>query len=376
MGTMSGKVKELIDFILKEKISNPNAKKGDLSSACCEALSLEKKGSVLFSDHLAVRFSKASGASFSNVVLSLSTLKKYDHLPFIVVVVRQESIEFLLANSTFLKKISHSSKKLRVDNIKGSFLGHDIIRKIGDVENKPENFTSLFDRHLATPWDENISRLVETTSGIVPTGKRFEPTPEQMKEILKSPELSYTVSVSEEFLKVKLELEQLVQTHAEEILQLAKIDNVNERGNSIEQLLTGSDNRHEIDDMNRQLSSGIELLIEIKTKLLDKSKSSNPKAYNIDKMLEKLSSGNTAFVFLFIGIDIENSIVTSSTVSIFDESIIAGTLIQGHWSGLNSRGTTQLRGDTMESIFSNSFQERIVRGSSKKFLRWLMESSN
>ena len=376
MGTMSGKVKELIDFILKEKISNPNAKKGDLNSACCEALSLEKKGSVLFSDHLAVRFSKASGASFSNVVLSLSTLKKYDHLPFIVVVVRQESIEFLLANSTFLKKISHSSKKLRVDNIKGSFLGHDIIRKIGDVENKPENFTSLFDRHLATPWDENISRLVETTSGIVPTGKRFEPTPEQMKEILKSPELSYTVSVSEEFLKVKLELEQLVQTHAEEILQLAKIDNVNERGNSIEQLLTGSDNRHEIDDMNRQLSSGIELLIEIKTKLLDKSKSSNPKAYNIDKMLEKLSSGNTAFVFLFIGIDIENSIVTSSTVSIFDESIIAGTLIQGHWSGLNSRGTTQLRGDTMESIFSNSFQERIVRGSSKKFLRWLMESSN
>ena len=148
------------------------------------------------------------------------------------------------------------------------------------------------------------------------------------------------------------------------------------RGNSIEQLLTGSDNRHEIDDMNRQLSSGIELLIEIKTKLLDKSKSSNPKAYNIDKMLEKLSLGNTAFVFLFIGIDIENSVVTSSIVSIFDESIIVGTRKQDHWSGLNSRGTTQLTGDTMESIFSDSFQERIVRGNSKKFLRWLMESSN
>ena len=128
--------------------------------------------------------------------------------------------------------------------------------------------------------------------------------------------------------------------------------------------------------MNRQLSSGIELLIEIKTKLLDKSKSSNPKAYNIDKMLERLSSGNTAFVFLFIGIDIENSVVTSSIVSIFDESIIVGTRKQDHWSGLNSRGTTQLTGDTMESIFSDSFQERIVRGNSKKFLRWLMGSSN
>ena len=95
-----------------------------------------------------------------------------------------------------------------------------------------------------------------------------------------------------------------------------------------------------------------------------------------DKMLEELSSGNTAFVFLFIGIDIENSIVTSSTVSIFDESIIAGTRKQDHWSGRDSRGTTQLRGDTIESIFSDSFQERIVRGNSKKFLRWLMEPSN
>ena len=376
MDTMSGKVKELIDFIVKEKISNPNAKKGDLSSACCEALSLEKKRSVFFSDHLAVRFSEASGASFSNVVLSLSALKKFDHLPFIVVVVRPKSTEFLIANSTFLKKISHSSKQLRVDNVKGSFLGHDIIREFHGFENKPENFASLFDHHLATPWDENLSRLVEATSGIVPTGKRFEPTPEQMKAILKSPELSYTVSVSKEFLQVKLELDQLVQTHAEEILQLAKIDNVNVRGNRIEQLLTGGDNRHEIDDMNRQLSSGIELLIEVKTKLLDKSKSSNPKAYNIDKMLEKLSSGYTAFVFLFIGMDIENSIVTSSTISIFDESIIAGTKKQHHWAGRNSRGATQLTGETMKSIFSESFQETIDRGNSKNFLRWLMESSN
>jgi hypothetical protein len=184
------------------------------------------------------------------------------------------------------------------------------------------------------------------------------------------------VSVSKEFLQVKLELDQLVQTHAEEILQLAKIDNVNVRGNRIEQLLTGGDNRHEIDDMNRQLSSGIELLIEVKTKLLDKSKSSNPKAYNIDKMLEKLSSGHTAFVFLFIGMDIENSIVTSSTISIFDESIIAGTKKQHHWAGRNSRGATQLTFSKMKSIFSESFQETIDRGNSKNFLRWLMGSSN
>jgi len=376
MDTISGKVKELIDIIKNERIRNPNGTKEELSSACQvnDNLELTRRRSVFYSPYLAVRFSEASGTSFSNVVLSLSALKKYDHLPFIVVVVRPNSTEFLIANSTFLKKISHSSKQLRVDNVKGSFLGHDIIREIRGFENKPENFASLFALHSDTTWDENLSRLVEATASIIPTGKRFEPTPEQMEAILKSPELSYKVSVSEEFRLLKLELDRLVQTHAEEIIQLAKIDNVNVRGNSIEQLLTGSDNQHEIDDMNRQLSSGIDLLIEVKSKLLDKSKSSNPKAYNIDKMLEKLSSGNTVFLFFFIGMDIENSIVTSSTISIFDGFILNDIGVQHHWSGRNSRGTTQLTGN-LEIIFDKEFKGVIHVGKSKSFLRRLIEKT-
>jgi hypothetical protein len=74
--------------------------------------------------------------------------------------------------------------------------------------------------------------------------------------------------------------------------------------------------------------------------------------------------------------DIENSIVTSSTISIFDESIIAGTIKRHHWAGRNSRGATQLTFSKMKSIFSESFQETIDRSNSKNFLRWLMESSN
>jgi hypothetical protein len=37
--------------------------------------------------------------------------------------VRPKDVEFLLANATFLKKISHSSHQLRIDNVKGSFSG-------------------------------------------------------------------------------------------------------------------------------------------------------------------------------------------------------------------------------------------------------------
>ena len=43
--------------------------------------------------------------------------------------------DLTLANTTFLHKISHSSQDLRVDNIKGSFNGHDIMREFEGVCN-------------------------------------------------------------------------------------------------------------------------------------------------------------------------------------------------------------------------------------------------
>jgi len=53
----------------------------------------------------------------------------------------------LLANSTLLRKISHSSQQLRVDNIKGSFNGSDIFRELDGITNEPANVERLFDIH-------------------------------------------------------------------------------------------------------------------------------------------------------------------------------------------------------------------------------------
>jgi hypothetical protein len=50
-----------------------------------------------------MRFSEARTGSFSNTVLSLSALKAYDQNPFVIVVARPDRVDFLLANSTFLK---------------------------------------------------------------------------------------------------------------------------------------------------------------------------------------------------------------------------------------------------------------------------------
>ncbi len=62
----------------------------------------------------------------------------------------------MLANTTFLKKISHSSKELRLDNIKGSFNGGDIMTEIASLKNEPPAFESLFAYHSGLPFQDNL----------------------------------------------------------------------------------------------------------------------------------------------------------------------------------------------------------------------------
>ena len=50
------------------------------------ALTLDRK--VYYCRHFAVRFSYSKNGAFSNTVLSLSALQKYDKIPFFVILVR------------------------------------------------------------------------------------------------------------------------------------------------------------------------------------------------------------------------------------------------------------------------------------------------
>lgn len=58
---------------------------------------------------------------------------------------------------------------------------------------------------------------------------------------------------------------------------------------------------------------------------------SNPKAYNIDKVLDFLSSDESVFLFYFIGIE-PSRIVNQSLVSIFQKDLLNSTIIQSHWA--------------------------------------------
>lgn len=363
---------DAIAFIKAYRADNPGATKDQVAAAAKASCGLREIDKVYACDDYALRFSFSKKPSFSNTVLGLKRVKAFDNIPLVVVVCRPDSTEFLLANSTLLKKVSHASHQLRVNNIVGSFNGTDILRSFDGVANSLENFAELFTRHQAFTWQENLERLVEAANRIAGTGKRFEPTNEQRGVIASAPLLAKELLKRGSYARLKQELSEIVRDRSAQILKVAKKhkDNVNMRGNEIEQIITGGINEHNLGDMVCQLDGDVNLEVEIKTKLMDRA--SSPKAYNVDKALQALATPRTLIVFCFVGIDIKAERVTASTVSIFDRTVIQATRVQRHWAGRNSRGVTQLTGD-LAPLFKPTFTEEIDEKSAVDFLQSLID---
>ena len=118
-------IKSFIEFVeSKDGVGN----KSVLIEETQKTFKLTKDRSVYYSKNFSVRFSYSSSNDFSNTIISLSNLQKYDHLPFFVCLVTPKQNILYIANSTFLQKISHSSQRLRMDNIRGSINGSDIVK--------------------------------------------------------------------------------------------------------------------------------------------------------------------------------------------------------------------------------------------------------
>jgi hypothetical protein len=150
--------------------------KAQLAQTVADQFHLTKDRSVYYCKDFALRFSASASVNFSNTVLSLSNLQKFDDRPFIVCLVTLGQNHAFLANTTFLKKISHSSQELRENNIRGSFNGSDIMREFEGITNTSENIERLFNIHAGLGFDGNLVRLVEATNNISPSGRKFEPS--------------------------------------------------------------------------------------------------------------------------------------------------------------------------------------------------------
>ena len=182
---MDNSLYKLIDFI---KRLDGQAGKARLQELVQKEFSLTKDRSVFYTDAFAIRFSSSKSTSFSNTVISLSNLQKYDDSPFVVCLNTPNKNYLFLANTTFLSKVSHSSQELREDNIRGSINGSDIVKVFNDIYNEPKNFAELFAIHSEIGFDGNLARLVEATNNISPNGSKYNIRAIDKDVILQSPQ--------------------------------------------------------------------------------------------------------------------------------------------------------------------------------------------
>ncbi|MCW5558022.1 MAG: hypothetical protein KIT22_09375, partial [Verrucomicrobiae bacterium] len=219
----------------------------------------------------------------------------------------------------------------------------------------------------------NLPRLVETTNNIAPIGHKFFVQPGAEDRIMDAPARAARFVESEDAVTLKRELDEQVERFKNEILVASMIENVNVRGRLIEYLIAGEDDglRQQLIMalQNRNTTKGIppfktdntlgdyqrifdEFFTEtdVKTKIMVLA--SNPKAYNLDKILEFLATERSVFMFYFIGVD-PARIVNTVLVSMFQTDLLNSTILLKHWSGRNSRGVSQFEGKTIETLIRN-----------------------
>jgi hypothetical protein len=359
----------IIDEIIKmSKSFSVPYNKQTIRDSIVKKFKLSKSRKVYYNDEISIRFS-SSKSGYSNTFLGFQKILDNDSKPLIACIIRINNIEFLLANSTFINCISHSSKNLTVDNIRGSANLSNIVREFSELKNEPQNFSKLFELHSEILQKDNIERIVENTLQIKAKGERFNPIESQLQIIRESPEAIKGIEQETEFIELRDELYQKIEELKDQILKTSSIDNVNLRGNAIEQLITEDENSHELGDIFEIINDSCSVIIDVKSKMLNFS--SAPKAYNIDKLLEAISNEKTYFGYLFIGVDDKKNEVKVKLVSFIDKFIINNTKIQHHWSGKNSRGTAQLT-DNIKNVFENTFQNEIDIKQAKNFLEKLI----
>ena len=211
-------------------------------------------------------------------------------------------------------------------------------------ENAPSHFEELFAFHNETSFQENLERLVEATNGIVGREQKFEITQENKLKILSAVSLTCNFLKSTEYETLREDLDARVRSVQGEIAIASLIDNVNVRGRVIEYLITDNGStlkdqiisalrgktelpqfqtRDALGDYSRSFLK-YQTETDIKTKVMFLA--GNPKAYNVDKLLEFLTEEKAVYMIYILGID-ENGKITSRLCSVFDERLIENTSI-------------------------------------------------
>lgn len=169
------------------------------------------------------------------------------------------------------------------------------------------------------------------------------------------------------------------------------IENVNLRGRIIEFLITADDNmrkrlkeilrdesqvlpefttRDELGDYERVFNNG-RTYTDIKTKIVYLD--SAPKAYNVDKFLQKMADDDSVFLFFLVGIG-EDGIFNTALCSVYHNALIDASVVQHHWAGRSTRGVVQFAGKALNEILNNrGFINQIDQQKAKDYLKMLLD---
>lgn len=383
-------IEKLVNFIHS---NNGIADKNKLSTLVKQEFDLVQDSKVFYCDDFAIRFGwngKNNNKKISNTVIGLSKIKNYDDRPLIFCIVTNSENHLLLINSTFLKKVSHSSKELRINNIRGSINCGDIMMKFNEIDNSPENFRQLYAFHQGLSFQDNLERLVESTNNIVGRIPKYIVSKKDKQSILESVIRAKQFVDSDYYSDLKEDLALRVSQVQGEIAIASLIDNVNVRGRVIEYLITdnGSSLKDTIIDSLRQgkplpkftTADGLGdyskkypdyyTETDIKTKVLFLE--GNPKAYNIDKLLEFLSTDKSVYMIYLVGVD-ENKNIITRLCSLYDPRLISNTDIVHHWAGRNTRGVAQFLGKGLIDIINGEDFTTVAVDCAKEFLNELIE---
>lgn len=365
--------------------TNVGLSKVAIVTRACDIFGLIQDGGLFYCSTFAVRFSYSRSGSFSNTVLSLSKLQKFDGRPVVACLITENENRLYLANSTFLKKISHSSQILSATNIRGSFNGSDIAKEFLGIENSPENFSELFAIHHELGFDGNLDRLVDSTLNISPSGAKFEIKDGDLEHILKSVDRADQFCRSNDFDALRADLDSRVLAVQREIVVASHIENGKIRGGLIECLIAGDDevlretligsinnpydqwpefkSRNDLGDYVRNFDQ-YKTKTDVKTKIM--LLHSNPKAYNIDKFLEFMAQDQSVLLFYLVCIDADR-IFRTALISVYHKQLVGATLLLKHWAGRNSRGVTQFKGSAIVDVVTSQ-SNNIDRANARKLL--------
>lgn len=364
------KIDEFIGFIKNYKdCVNFNT----ISDIVKNKFNMDDNKNILVSDCFYVKFCFSNNNTKSNTVLSLSKLKKFDDKPFIILFVTPNNMDVILANSTFIDKLSHSSKNLRLDNIVGSFNYSNIIKKYNTIDNISDNFEILFNIHSNYTFEENLKRIILNTNNIKSQKVKYEPTTQhELNNIKDSVKRALMFNYSKPYYEVLELLNKNVKENKEHILKaFNNIKNTNIKNNVIEFLVHPKSNTTKINlisalNNNTQiphiyLDHGFSdcnfyfgnYNIKVDIKIKDLNLLGNPKGYNIDEFNRFLSKDNTIYLLFFIAFN-GNEILTQ-LCSPFDISL-NNTKVTYHWCGKERSGTAQFYDKDILAIFNNDYK--------------------